>query len=215
MNNGPATILLNLAVLLAFGVWVPWRRGFDFLDPVMILAYAMLALLFVAPAAAVACAPDSARGLTRTAMLGRIVAAVAYGWGTAMIILVIALITINATAWHGRAVLPPLKILSSAVLMSLAGSLFVAILGALVTLSFSAGAARNFFRFAFLFLLLALTFSSRFLPAEWKVWLSAQMTTDGLSRLALILTGNFAALDALLLLGLFSRTRESPGRFQG
>ena len=41
-----------LFTVLAFGILVPWYKGFTFLDPRVLLAYGLLALLFVAPASA-------------------------------------------------------------------------------------------------------------------------------------------------------------------
>ena len=44
--------LIILVVVVTFGILVPWYKGFAFLDPRIISAYACLALLFVAPASA-------------------------------------------------------------------------------------------------------------------------------------------------------------------
>ncbi len=44
--------LVILIVVIAFGILVPIYKGFAFLDPRIIAAYACLALLFVAPASA-------------------------------------------------------------------------------------------------------------------------------------------------------------------
>ena len=42
--------LVILFTVLAFGILVPWYKGFTFLDPRMLAAYGFLAVLFVAPA---------------------------------------------------------------------------------------------------------------------------------------------------------------------
>ena len=44
--------LIILFTVLAFGILVPWYKGFTFLDPRMLAAYGLLAVLFVAPASA-------------------------------------------------------------------------------------------------------------------------------------------------------------------
>src|SRR5487761_2278562 len=46
------SVLLHLAVLAAFGVWIPRAKGLDFLDPQVLGAYVCLGLIFSGPAAA-------------------------------------------------------------------------------------------------------------------------------------------------------------------
>lgn len=41
--------LIILAVVLVFGVLVPYYKGLEFLDPAVILVYACMSLLFVVP----------------------------------------------------------------------------------------------------------------------------------------------------------------------
>ena len=41
-----------LVVIAIFGVFLPWQRGRDFLDAVILGAYACLGVVFAAPAAA-------------------------------------------------------------------------------------------------------------------------------------------------------------------
>jgi hypothetical protein len=50
--GGLRPILLHLALLLAFGVWIPKSKGIDFLDPEVLGAYACLGLIFAGPAVA-------------------------------------------------------------------------------------------------------------------------------------------------------------------
>ena len=71
--------LVILIVVIAFGILVPIYKGFGFLDPRIIAAYACLALLFVAPASAeLAARTEKAPG---SGILGRIGIIVAWGWG--------------------------------------------------------------------------------------------------------------------------------------
>ena len=52
--------LLILGIVVIFGIGLPWYKGLDFLDPVIIAAYALLAVFFVAPAGAEAFAGHQA-----------------------------------------------------------------------------------------------------------------------------------------------------------
>ena len=59
-RGGWGTILVHIALVGAFGIFLPWRKGFDFLDAFLILAYAAISVLFAAPATAQAMRPRHA-----------------------------------------------------------------------------------------------------------------------------------------------------------
>src|SRR5260370_8781556 len=102
---GRQAVVLIL-IVVAFGVLVPWYKGFAILDPRMIVAYACLAVLFVAPASAesaAACQQDEAPA----SVLRRIAVVVAYGWAVTLRILLTAFVTLNLTNWRGPPIPPP------------------------------------------------------------------------------------------------------------
>jgi hypothetical protein len=70
--------LVILFTVLAFGILVPWYKGFTFLDPRMVAAYGCLAVLFVAPASAEAFAGER-NPASSGAILGRLVALIGFG----------------------------------------------------------------------------------------------------------------------------------------
>src|SRR5437763_17214294 len=86
-----------LFTVLAFGILVPWYKGFTFLDPRILMAYALLALLFVAPASAESAA---AHAQSTSGVLSRIVLLVAYARRVAMLILLTALATSHLSTWR-------------------------------------------------------------------------------------------------------------------
>src|SRR5712691_3017664 len=61
--GGLRTVLIHVALVAVFGVYLPWQKGLDFLDPVITTAYACLSVLFAAPAAAQAFAAGRAGSL--------------------------------------------------------------------------------------------------------------------------------------------------------
>ncbi len=85
------TILVHIAVVAVFGVFLPWWLGYQFLDPVTIAAYCCLGVMFAAPAAAQAFA-DSRPQSMRDA-LKRIAIAAIYGEGMALVILIAGMMT--------------------------------------------------------------------------------------------------------------------------
>src|SRR6202011_3949971 len=123
--------LVILFTVLAFGIVVPWYKGFTFLDPRILLAYALLALLFVAPASAESAAAHASKqsGENRSParILTRIGLVVAYGWGVSVVILITALVTLNLANWRGTVLAPPAPFFSAVLLFSLTASFAVAI----------------------------------------------------------------------------------------
>jgi hypothetical protein len=150
--------LIVLMVVIVFGILVPIYKGFGLLDPRILLAYACLAPLFVAPASA-ELAAVSASGL-----VGRIAIIVAWGWGITVLILGTAIVTLNIVAPRGEFISPPAQFIASILVFGLSASVAIALLGALLARRFSALAVKNILRTGFLAILLAFVFGSRFLP---------------------------------------------------
>jgi hypothetical protein len=194
-----------LFTVLAFGILVPWYKGFTFLDPRILMAYALLSLLFVAPASAESAAATHAE--RPAGIFRRIALVVAYGWGLSLLILLTALVTVNLTNWRGSVLAPQAGFLSSLLAFSLAASIAVAALSAVLAWRFSAGGIKSILRFVFLGLLLALALSNRFLPERWQIILSDYSTRRALTRVAWDGAAVSAALAIVLLIPLMRKTR--------
>ena len=170
-------VLLHLVLIAIFGVLLPLRKGINFLDPVMISAYACLGVLFAAPAAAVAF--SKGRPQTMREAFSRTAKAVGYGEGLAAIMLAAGVATVSLS--RRRLLVPELDVLGEAGLLGLSGSIALALLAGWMTLRFSAGAARYGMRAIFLGLLLLFLFQAQRLPdvplrgVELSVALSALM----------------------------------------
>jgi hypothetical protein len=186
--SGQAIVLLLIVV--AFGILVPWYKGFTFLDPRMIVAYACLALLFVAPA--------SAEAASAATSVKRIFRVVAYGWGMALLILVSALVTINLTRWQGEILTPPLEVCAAALVFSLSASIAIAAFSAVLARHLSAAAVKMVLRLGFLLVLLVFAFSSR-MPDRWQIFLDDHTTRRAITRLAWEGAAVFAVIAALLM----------------
>ena len=175
--------LILLAVVLIFGVLVPWYKGVAILQPTVVVAYAMMALLFVAPAASEfwTAIPDPVSPGT---VLGRVLAIVGYGWGLALLILITAFATLNLVSGTNSVLLPPRPFLAAVLLFSLTASLAVAVLCALLARRFSSAGAKGAVRILFLLLLLLLAAASRVLPGSWQIALADHSTRRALTQLA-------------------------------
>jgi hypothetical protein len=200
--------LVILSTVVAFGILVPWYKGFTFLDPRMIAAYGCLALLFVAPASADASATDPDNSSTGS-VLGRIALVVAFGWGVTVLTLFTAFATLTLAYGHGAFIGPPLQLLAAVLLCSLMASGAVAALSAFLTRQFSPAAGKTLLRFGFLVLLLAFAFSSR-LPDRWQIFLSEHTTRRAITTLAWQGSAICAILAVLLLIALVRKQGKVP-----
>jgi hypothetical protein len=197
--------LVILLVVIAFGILVPIYKGFAFLDPRILSAYACLALLFVAPASAELAATNSA------GLLGRIAIIIAWGWGVTVLILATALVTLNVMTRGGGFIAPPLLFLAAILVFSLSSSIAVAMLGAILARRFSAAQVKTILRTTFLVILLGLAFGSRFLPENVTLAIGDRFNTRrALTHLAWESSAVCGAIAALLLLVQWKTRPEGP-----
>jgi hypothetical protein len=201
-----------LIVVVAFGILVPLYKGFGFLDPRIITAYACLALLFVAPASAELAAADG-KSSPPAAILGKIGLIVAWGWGITVVILATAIVTLNLVSRGAGLLAPPLGFLAAVLTFSLIASIAIAILGAVLARRFSATGVKNILRTGFLAILLALIFGSRVFPERVQLEILDHFNTRrALTRLAWESSIVCAVVAGLLLIQLLWNSRKTaPG----
>jgi hypothetical protein len=203
--------LVILLVVAGFGILVPLYKGFGFLDPRIIAAYACLALLFVAPASAELAATHGANA-PAPAVLARIALIVAWGWGITLLILVTAMVTLNLVArgGSGGVLIPPLGFLAAVLTFSLSASIAIAVLGAVLARKFSAAGVKNILRIGFLVILLALIFGSRVLPERVELEITDQFSRrSALTHLAWELSAVFAVIAVALAIPLLKSRNGS------
>jgi hypothetical protein len=154
-------ILVHVALVAVFGIFLPWMKGIDFLDPVMTAAYACLGVLFAAPAAAQAFSDERPESIT--AALAMVAVTVLYGEFLALIILLAGFMTVYLS--HPTFMLAPdVTTLTRAGALGLFASTGLASTAGWVTLRFSAGVARATLRGVFLTLLVVFFYRYRWLP---------------------------------------------------
>lgn len=186
--------LVILVTVIAFGILVPWYKGFTFLDPRMIAAYGCLALLFVAPASA----ESSDAGLRRIATV------VAFGWGVTVVTMFSGLVTLSIAYGNGKIPPVPFELIGAVLVCSLTASTAVAAFSAMLARRFSPHTAKTVLRLLFLLLLLAFAFSSR-MPERWQIFLTDHTTRRAIARLAWEGAAVCAVLSVVLLIPLARR----------
>lgn len=162
--QGPGWIramLLYLLLIGVFGVFLPWQKGRDFLDSVMLGAYACLGVVFAAPAAASPFENDPKIGRASA----RVAISVLYGELVAGAMLLLGIITVYVVHRDRILVGPDLQSLLECAAFGLALSLAVSTAAVWLSVRFSPGAAKGAVRVVFLGLLAAFYFRSGWLPS--------------------------------------------------
>ena len=173
-------ILVHVALVAVFGVFLPWMKGIDFLDSVMTAAYACLGVLFAAPAAAQAFSDERPGSIAGA--LACVAIAVAYGEFLALVILLAGFMTVYLS--HPSFMIPPdLTTLTRASALGLAAATALASVAGWVTLRFSAAAARLALRAIFLALLVLFFYRYRWLP---DVAGTAAIVATGVAAIAIV-----------------------------
>lgn len=191
--------LIVLVTVIAFGILVPWYKGFVMLDARMIAAYGCLALLFVVPASSE----------LATAGIGRIATVVAFGWGITLVTMITAMITVAVAYAHGAMPPAPYETITAVLTCSLTASMAIAACSAILARRFSARTAKSLLRFLFLLLLAAIAFSAR-LPDQWQIFLSEHTTRRAITRLAWEAAAVFGVLAVLLVVILARKPASIP-----
>jgi hypothetical protein len=176
---------IYLVVIGVFGVFLPWQKGRDFLDSVILGAYACLGVVFAAPAAAL----EFERIPTVQQALARIGISVLYGEFIAGATLLLGIATVYVSRAGRIVVGPDLQSLAECAGLGLSLSLAVSTAAVWLSVRFSPRAAKTGVRLVFLGLLAAFYLRSRWLP-------TIALRGAGIALLAFILS--FLALRATL-----------------
>jgi len=166
--RGPG-LAVYLLLLAAFGVLVPWQKGLDFLDTVILIAYSCLGGVFAGPAAVqlFAQVPRSAGEA-----VGGVAAAVVWGEFIVMILLGMGFATVR---WTHPGIFPvDLPVLLGGIVLGAALSLALSAMAAWLRLEFSPAIARSALRGVYLALLIAFLLRSRWVPDV--VWMATGIT---------------------------------------
>lgn len=188
--------ILILGIVVVFGIGLPWYKGLDFLDPVIIAAYALLAVFFVAPASAEAFAGSAPTPANE--VLRRSGTLLAYGWGIAVLVLLAGLTSVNFKMWHGHPLLPETSFLVAVLLLGLTLSACVIAISAILARRMTARTIKGVLRLAFLAVLLIVGFGNRLLPDQTRYRIGDYMTTEGIRGLAFSGSAVLAAAAGLM-----------------
>jgi len=213
VHNLLAGVWPVLLFCAAFGVYEPFRLGPAWLgSPLMVLSCSVLlpfvVIGFISPYSFVGerehgtLEPLLATPVSDQAILfGKIGMAVLYGWGVALVNMLLGLGSINLFLANGRFLHFPPGILIPTVLLSLFFSLLVAIMG--TNSSFYArtllDAQRNHVMALLIPMLLPAFFVGPFMPEAWKGTIVQMITPLGATNLYLILIVLLLMVDGIFM----------------
>ena len=192
-------IFVHALLLVLFGVFVPYLKGIEFFDILILAPYACLGFLFLSPMV-VADVFQNNRQVTLTGLARGIV----YGWGTAVVMICLGLATVNFSL--PRRVLPPATVLLSLGILSLLFSIIVAaVAGAVALISKTADQAKGRLRMGFLLLLCAFFAAPHLLNDEIMNQLLSLSVAEKLAQVTLLAAPLLAILGALAIIAVVRR----------
>jgi hypothetical protein len=205
--GGAQGILLAAAFLAGLGVWLPWRMGFEILDPFLQLVYASLAPLFQQRITAESFAEDKNRRMLEgwwdppcpqpEFLLGKLLATAILGWAGALAAQALCFLTLRVA--HGAWILPEAPLLAALLAMGAAFSLFSACAGAALALRVHTPAeARRSVRGMFLAFLALLVLFGPYAPAPLKGWIGERLLAGNLAVTAGVAVALLLVASAVL-----------------
>jgi ABC-2 type transport system permease protein len=213
---------LSLVILLGvFGVFLPLQSGADWVQsPATVFYWGWVPLMLVGGAVADSFAGERERHTLETLLasrlpdaailVGKMLAAVSYGWGLVLAMLVLSLVTVNVTAGGGTPLLFPWRFAVGAPLLALLGSILAASAGVMVSLRApTVRQAAQTLNVGILLLILLPVVGLQALPESWKVQASAWVLSKGTDGLLWAVAASLALLDLGLTAAAFARFRRA------
>ena len=204
LRGGPLGLLVVIGV---FGIFLPLQLGRELVEsPGVLLLWGWVPLFLVITVVADAFAGERERHTLETLLasrlsdkailFGKLCAAVMYGWGLAMVSLVLALITVNVAAGQGQLLMFPPQTALFIVLTSLLTASLAAGAGTIVSLrASSVRQAAQTLNLAIMALIFVPIFGAQLLPATVQASLAAALGRAGLDQIGLIVLLVLFVLD--------------------
>ncbi len=213
---------LNVLVIIGiFGIFLPYNAGPDWVrTPTTLFLWAWVPMVLVSSVTADSFAGERERHTLETLLasrlsdqailLGKVAAAVGYGWGLVMVSLVLGVVTVNVAFPEGGPHLYRLDFVAGGALLSLLGAALAASAGVLISLrAGSVRQAAQSLNLVFMLMVLVPAFGSRALPEATRAALVQALMDINASQAVLIALGVLLVLDAALLALAMARFRRA------
>lgn len=212
---------LSLLILVGvFGIFLPLQTGRDWVETPVIVLWAWVPLFLTTSITADSFAGERERHtletllasrLSDTAILvGKVAAAIAYGWGVTLVSLVVGLISVNVVYGQGQLLMYPLNLTLSGLALSFLGAGLAATAGVLVSLrASSVRQAAQTMSIAIMVLLFVPIFGIQALPAETQERLLTWVMSSSMDQILLVALGVLLVLDSVLLAAGLARFKRA------
>jgi len=210
-----------LIVVIVFGVFLPLQTGRAWVEsPLGLIYWAWVPLFMVSGVIADSFAGErerhtletllASRLSDRAILLGKVGAAMGYGWGLAMTAMLVGLVTVNLAHGRGELLLYPAAVFGGIVGLSLLAAGLVAGAGALISLrAATVRQAAQTMSIAIMLLLFVPVFGAQALPTEWKVRLAQAVMEADVERIVLVAAAVLIVLDLGLLAAAMARFQRA------
>lgn len=206
--------------ILVFGVLLPLQSGKEWVEsPIGIIYWAWVPFMMVTTVIADSFAGERERNTLETLLasclsdkailLGKILAAITYGWGITLISLLIGLVTVNIAFAQGGLLIYPVEIGFSILGISLLLATFASNLGVLISLRAATirSAQQTLGVIALLPMMLILIIPM--LPASLNTYMATWIMSQDPTRLVFPVMGIFLVLDLILLVAALRRFQRA------
>ena len=189
-------VAIQIGAALWIGLFIRYWRGFSMLDPFFFIPFACLAAILAGPTLL-----DLARRKPAQPMLRRVLEATARSSGAVLLMLVIALVSLNYP-WHDKWLLPEWSTALEAVLLSVASALAASAFTGLLCARLSP----RYVKWVFRILALAVLVLWRELPADLSNKAIIATMDWGMATTTIGIALALGSIDAGLLYLLSRRT---------
>jgi ABC-2 type transport system permease protein len=210
-----------LIAIAIIGIFVPFRMGPAFFNPVPLLIVTFFSVMGVTVVSADAFAGErerhtletllASRLSDRTILFGKIAASIGYGWLITMVCVLAGTITVNLANWSGQLLI--FHDAASWLILLLGPPLLdglVATAGVLVSLrAATVRQAQQTLMTGFMVVALGTMFGGNALPTEWKAWFARTLIGWSPAGLVLAAAAVILAIDLVLLLAGMARFQRA------
>ncbi|MHC4943301.1 MAG: ABC transporter permease [Planctomycetota bacterium] len=209
LKGGTIGVLVFLCV---FGILLPLQMGRQWVEtPMLLVLWIWVPLFLVSSVVADAFAGERERHTLETLLasrlsdfsilLGKITAAIGYGWGLTLFSLLLGTVTVNLADWQGRFIFFSPVMCAGIFLWSFLAACLTACIGVLISLkATTVRQAQQIMSIAIMLILFVPIFGFKALPQVWKDALQEKLAQWTLSQIVFCVTGILAGLTLLFLL---------------
>lgn len=218
LRRGAFSALIFLGV---FGIFLPLQMGRDWVQqPSVLVLWGWVPLFLVISMVADSFAGERERHTLETLLStrlsdgailgGKILAAVAYGWGQTMASLLLGLVVVNIAFGKGELLIYSGTLLVAIVCISLLVSFLAAGIGVLTSLrATSVRQAQQSMNLVVLVLFFGIVYGSRALPAAWQASMMSLLSYARFGSILWIVAASLLALNAIFLSAAAARFRRT------